>query len=410
MKVAEQCLSDREEVEIMNFEEIKKSDNELIMSTYGRFPVCLVEGKGATAVDINLKKYIDFGGGIGVNSLGYCDDGYVDAVCAQVKKLQHTSNLYYTEPQLEAASKLVKLSGMKKVLFCNSGAEANECAIKIARKYSFDKFKNDRNKIVTLQNSFHGRTVTTLAATGQDAFHNYFFPFTEGFAFAKANDFKKTIEVIDDKTCAVMLELVQGEGGVVPLDKEYVQKLARYCQSKDILVVIDEIQTGVGRTGTFYAYQQFDIKPDIVTSAKGLGGGLPIGACLVSDKCSDVLTPGTHGTTFGANPVVCAAANYILSQILDTDLLERVSEKGEYIRSRLVKMPGVVEVRGLGMMVGAVLENNDSKVVANKALENGLLVLTAKTILRLLPPLNISMKELSDGLDILEKTLKEIFE
>ncbi|MDD4699247.1 MAG: aspartate aminotransferase family protein [Oscillospiraceae bacterium] len=394
----------------MNFEEIRKADDELIMSTYGRFPVCITEGKGATAVDIDNKKYIDFGSGIGVNSLGYCDDGYVEAVCAQVKKLQHTSNLYYTQPQLEAAKKLIELSSMKKVLFCNSGAEANECAIKIARKYSFDKYKNDRNKIVTLQNSFHGRTVTTLAATGQDSFHNYFFPFTEGFAFAPANDLEKTMEVIDNKTCAVMIELVQGEGGVMPLDKEYVQKLVEYCSSFDILVVVDEVQTGVGRTGTFFGFQQFDIKPDIVTSAKGLGGGLPIGACIVSDKCSDVLAPGTHGTTFGANPVVCAGANYVLSQFKDTNLLSGICEKGKYIRSRLEIMPGVVETRGLGMMVGAVLENNDAKSVANKALENGLLVLTAKTVLRLLPPLNISMQELSDGLDILENTLKEIFQ
>lgn len=394
----------------MNFEEISNAYDENIMSTYGRFPVCLVEGKGATAVNVNSKKYIDFGSGIGVNSLGYCDDGYVEAVCAQVKKLQHTSNLYYTEPQLETALKLAKLSGMKKVLFCNSGAEANECSIKIARKYSFDKYGNGRNKIVTLQNSFHGRTVTTLAATGQDVFHNYFFPFTEGFLFAPANDFEKTIEVIDDKTCAVMIELVQGEGGVMPLDKDYVQKLVEYCQSKDILVVVDEVQTGVGRTGTFFGFQQYGFMPDIVSAAKGLGGGLPIGACLVSDKCKDVLTPGTHGTTFGANPVVCAGANYVLSQFLDTDLLQNVYEKGEYIRNRLMKMPGVLETRGLGMMVGAVLKNDDAKTVANKALENGLLVLTAKTILRLLPPLNISMQELSDGLDILEKTLKEIFE
>ena len=287
----------------MTFEEIKNDEQEFMMHAYGRFNTALVSGKGATAYDSEGKEYIDFTSGIGVNSLGYCDEGWTNAVAKQAATLQHISNLYYSPLQTELSKKLCALSGMKRVFLCNSGAEANECAIKIARKYSFDKYGSGRQKIVTLVNSFHGRTVTTLAATGQDVFHNYFFPFTEGFVYAEANNTDSLKSCIDDEVCGIFIELVQGEGGVMPLEQSYVDEIAAVCREKDILLMVDEVQTGVSRTGTFYCYQGYGIEPDIVTSAKGLGGGLPIGACLCSEKAQDVIVPGTHGTTFGGNPI-----------------------------------------------------------------------------------------------------------
>lgn len=392
----------------MGFESFKNESDLHIMGTYSRFPVCIVEGKGAVAISDDGREYIDFGSGIGVNSLGYCDKDWVEAVTKQVARLQHTSNLYYTVPQVGVAEKIVEKSGLKKVFFCNSGAEANECAVKIARKYSFDKYSNGRNKIITLKNSFHGRTVTTLSATGQDVFHNYFFPFTDGFDYAVANDYQDTVSKLDDSVCAVLLELVQGEGGVVPLDNDYVKEIYAYCRDKDILFMVDEVQTGIARTGTLFCFEQYGILPDVLTLAKGLGGGLPIGACVVGERAADVLTSATHGTTFGANPVCCAAAECVLNKI-DDGFLKAVRKKGEYMFSAVKQMPGVSQVRGLGMMIGIELESGDPKPVVSECLNNGLLVLTAKKSLRLLPPLNISFEELERGIAVLGESLTKLF-
>ena len=296
---------------------------------------------------------------------------------------------------------------MSKVCFGNSGAEANECAIKIARKYSFDKYGNDRNRIVTLNNSFHGRTVTTLSATGQDVFHNYFFPFTQGFDYVEANDLVQLKNSVTDKTCAVLLEVIQGEGGVNILDKDYVRQLVKFCNENDVLVIVDEVQTGIGRTGKLFAYENYDIKPDLVTMAKGLGGGLPIGVCMCGEKLKDVMSPSTHGTTFGANPVVCAGANYVIDTVANKDFLSAVNKKGEHLESRLRAVDGIKNVRRMGLMVGIELENADAHQIAAKCVENGLLIITAKDLLRMLPPLVITVDELDEAVDILEKTLKE---
>ena len=389
----------------MILQQIKDDDHKYIMNTYGRFNAALVKGKGAKAWDESGKEYIDFTSGIGVNCLGYSDDGWVKAVTEQAARLQHISNLYYSPLQTELAKKLCEITGFSKVFFANSGAEANECAIKLARKYSFEKYGKDRTEIVTLENSFHGRTVTTLSATGQDVFHNYFFPFTEGFSFAKANDMESVKAKVNNNTCAVMIELIQGEGGVNPLEKGFVNELADYCSENDILLIIDEVQTGVGRTGSFYCYEQFGIKPDIISSAKGIGGGLPMGACLCSEKLRDVMSPSTHGTTYGGNPIACAGALEVLKRVSDKKFLEDVAEKGSYIKEKLLKIKGVSEVRGMGMMIGVVLEKDNAKEVAVKCVENGLLVLTAKNLIRFLPPLNITKEEIDKGLEIFERTL-----
>ena len=389
----------------MTFEEIKKQDNQYIMNTYGRFNVALVKGKGATAWDETGKEYIDFTSGIGVNSLGYCDDGWVKAVSEQAGILQHSSNLYYSPLQTQLAEKLCKITSFSKVFFANSGAEANECAIKLARKYSFEKYGKERTNIVTLENSFHGRTITTLSATGQEFFHNYFFPFTEGFCFARANDMESVKSQIDNHTCAVMIELIQGEGGVNPLEKTFVCELAEYCQQNDLLLIVDEVQTGIGRTGTFYCYEQFGIQPDIVSSAKGIGGGLPMGVCLCNDKLKDVMRAGTHGTTYGGNPIACAGAMEVVNRVADDDFLKEVSIKGDYIRYKLSRMKGIAEVRGMGLMIGIVLEKDNAKEVAVRCVENGLLVLTAKTLIRFLPPLTITKEEADRGLAIFERTV-----
>ncbi len=391
----------------MSFDSIKQTHDEALMPTYGRFPVALESGKGATAADVDGKTYIDFGSGIGVTSLGYCDEGYIAAVTAQLQTAQHFSNLYYNPAQIACAKKLCDATGMARVFFGNSGAEANECAIKLARKYSFDKYDTGRATVITLQNSFHGRTVTTLAATGQDVFHNYFFPFTGDFCYAPANDLE-ALKALDDGTvCAVMMECVQGEGGVMPLDIAYIQAVRALCDERDWVMIIDEVQTGIGRTGKLLSVEHADVKPDVVTLAKGLGGGLPIGACLCADAFKDVMSAGMHGSTFGGNPVVCAAASYVLDRVNDAAFLNAVCEKGEHIRARLATMKHVKEVRGRGMMLGIVLEDGvAAKDVVNKCLENGLLVLTAKTLLRLLPPLTISDAELETGLTILENTLE----
>lgn len=391
----------------MTFEQIKNDEQQYMMHTYGRFQTALISGKGATAWDVSGKEYIDFTSGIGVNSLGYCDDGWVKAVTSQAATLQHISNLYYSPLQTEVSKKLCELSGMDKVFLCNSGAEANECAIKIARKYSFDKYGKGRQKILTLVNSFHGRTVTTLAATGQEVFHNYFFPFTEGFDYVIANDVSDLQSKLTDDVCAVFMELIQGEGGVMPLDQEFVDAAAKICAEKDILLMIDEVQTGISRTGSFYCYQQYGISPDVVTSAKGLGGGLPIGACLCTEKLSDVLGAGSHGTTFGGNPIACAAAKEVLSRVATDEFLSQVREKGDYIREKLSAMPNVERITGKGMMIGIVTKKDNAKAVAAKCVENGLLILTAKNLLRLLPPLTITYEEIDKGLLILKQIMEE---
>lgn len=390
----------------MDFQTAKQYDDEYIIHSYGRFPVLLTKGKGATVQDDTGKTYIDFTSGIGVNALGSCDDNWVQAVSAQLQSLQHTSNLYYTEPCIQAAKLLCEKSGMKKVFFGNSGAEANEGVIKAARKYSFLKYGASRNKIIALQNSFHGRTMAALSATGQDAYHNFFFPFVDGFSFAKANDFADILSKMTDDVCAVMLETVQGEGGVVPLDKEYVQAVAKACKEKDILLIVDEVQTGMGRTGSLFSYQQFGIQPDLVSCAKGLGGGLPIGAVLFGEKTETVFVPGDHGSTFGGNPVVCAGAVHILNT-MDEAFLQDVQKKGAYLKEKIEKMPHVENVAGLGMMLGIQLDV-EAKPVINALLEAGLLVLSAKTKIRLLPPLTITQEELDKGLTILEQTLASL--
>ena len=385
----------------------KEKDLTYIMHTYGRYDVALCRGKGAVAYDEDGKRYIDVSSGIGVNSLGYCDDGWAEAVSAQAHTLQHMSNYFYSAQASDLAETLCKLTGLAKVCFGNSGAEANECAIKIARKYSFDKYGADRNEIITLKNSFHGRTVTTLAATGQDVFHNFFFPFTEGFKYAEADNIDDVKNNIDEKTCAVLIEVVQGEGGVNILDKNFVQSVAKICDKQDILLIIDEVQTGVGRTGKLFAHEHYGVKPDLMTVAKGLGGGLPIGVCLCGEKLKDVMSPSTHGTTFGANPVVCAGANYVLDTIANEEFLNEVERKGAYLEEKLREIKEVKNVRRLGLMVGIEIDGN-AHDIAVKCVENGLLIITAKDLLRMLPPLTITKDELDEAVTILEKTLKEI--
>lgn len=391
----------------MIFLNTKEKDLKYIMHTYGRYDVALKSGKGAVAYDENGKKYIDVSSGIGVNSLGYCNDGWVEAVTKQAGTIQHMSNYFYSEQASNLAEKLCTLTGLSKVCFGNSGAEANECAIKIARKYSFDKYGEGRNGIITLKNSFHGRTVTTLSATGQDVFHNYFFPFTEGFSYVEAGDMNALKNAVNKNTCAVMLELIQGEGGVNILDKDYVQSLVKFCNENDILVIVDEVQTGIGRTGKLFAFENYGILPDLVTVAKGLGGGLPIGLCMCGDKLKDVMSPSTHGTTFGANPVVCAGANYVLDTITADGFLDEVNKKGAYIEEKVSKFENVKNVRRMGLMIGIELESGNAHDIAVKCVENGLLIITAKDLLRMLPPLVITYDEIDEALKILENTLKE---
>lgn len=391
-----------------NFEKVQAQDKEYVANTYGRFPVAIEKGKGATCYDFDGKKYIDFSSGIGVNSLGFCDEGWIEAVTKQLGTLQHISNLYYTSPCTEAAKLLCEKTGMKKVFFSNSGAESNEGAIKCARKYSFMKYGEGRSKILTLNNSFHGRTVTTLAATGQDVFHNYFFPFTEGFEFTPANDIEGLKKALSDPTvCALMLELIQGEGGVMPLEKDFVLEAKKLCEEKDVLFVVDEVQTGVGRTGKLFAFQHYGILPDIATTAKGIGGGLPLGCVMFSEKTENVLTAGDHATTFGGNPVATAGAKYILEK-MDDAFFDEVSAKGEYIKEKLLKMPHVLGCDGKGMMIGVRLDEGVKAAdVVRKGIENGVLALTAKVKLRLLPPLTITYDEIDEGLAAIEKALKD---
>jgi acetylornithine/N-succinyldiaminopimelate aminotransferase len=389
----------------MTFEEIKEQTEQSIMHTYGRFPVALVSGRGAKAVDSEGREYIDFTSGIGVNSLGYCDEAWVKAVTEQAAKLQHTSNLYYSPVQGRLAERLYKRTGFSRAFFANSGAEANECAIKLARKYGTDTYGENHNHIVTLKNSFHGRTVTTLAATGQEGFHQHFTPFTPGFSYADP-EMGSIREAVNADTCAIMIEMIQGEGGVVPLDPGFVNELSAFCRERDILLLVDEVQTGIGRTGELFCYQNYGIHPDVVTSAKGLGGGLPIGACLCSERLKDVLGPGTHGSTFGGNPVACAGALAVLDRVAQDGFLEEVRRKGGYFKEKLSAMEGIESVRGMGLMLGAKLKRGTAKEAAQKCAENGLLVLTAKELLRFLPPLTIDYPEIDAGLFILSETIQ----
>lgn len=384
--------------------DIKKLDKEYIANSYGRFDVTLVSGKGSTVSDDKGKQYIDFGSGIGVTAFGFCDNQWKMAVEMQLDKLQHTSNLYFTEPCAKLAEMLCEKSGMKKVFFANSGAEANEGAIKFARKYSFDKYGEGRSTIITLENSFHGRTITTLSATGQDVFHTTFAPFTEGFRYCPANDIEKLNEMADDDVCAIMFECVQGEGGVNNLDYDFVKAIEKLSVEKDILMIVDEVQTGNGRTGRYFAYQNYDIMPDIVSTAKGLAGGLPMGAVLFGEKLKDTVTPSSHGSTFGGNPICAAGAISIVSRI-DDDFLAEVRRKSDYIKSALLKLGGVKSVSGMGLMLGIETEKN-SKDIANECLKKGLLVLTAKEKVRLLPALNITQCELDRGLKILSEVIE----
>lgn len=380
--------------------------NEHIMPTYGRYPVSMNCGHGRMCKDEDGQKYIDFGSGIGTNSLGFCDSSWVEAVCEQVHKIQHTSNYYYTEIQADFAEKLCNITGMSKMFFGNSGAEANECAIKIARKYSFDKYGKDRNKIITLVNSFHGRTIATLSATGQDVFHNYFFPFVGGFDYAEANNIKDLDSKIDDTVCAIMIEFIQGEGGVLNLEQDFVNHIAEICREKDLVFIADEVQTGVGRTGKFLASEHYGVKPDVVTLAKGIAGGLPMGVCLADEKCCNVLTKGTHGSTFGGNPVACAGGLAVLNKVTADGFLDEVNEKSKYLREKLLSIDEVESLSGTGLMVGIKLKSKNAADTVAKALEKGLLLLTAKDKVRLLPPLTITYEEIDKGISIMEKILK----
>ncbi len=391
----------------MSFEELKIRDHEYVMQSYGRFDVAVDHGKNATLWDVEGKEYIDFTSGIGVCSLGYGNEAWAKSIYDQAMKLGHISNLFYSEPYINVAQKLCQRTGMSNVFFSNSGAESNEGMIKLARKYSFDKYGKGRGTVITLNKSFHGRTITTLAATGQDVFHNYFFPFTEGFRHADANDMDALESVAGHDVCAVMMELVQGEGGVLPLDKEYVGKVAELCAQRDWLLLVDEVQTGVGRTGSLFAFQQYGILPDVVSFAKGIAGGLPFGGIMANEKCAEVFTAGTHATTFGGNPIAAAAALTVLDT-LDEDMLAQVQEKGEYLREQIeaLDLPCLGKTRGMGLMIGIEVKGDKTnKELAAKLIENGLLCLTAGPGLRLLPPLTITKEEMDKGIAIMKATL-----
>ena len=391
----------------MTSQEIKSLTNQYVMNTYGRNDVAIDHGKGAKLYSPEGREYIDFTSGIGVCDLGYGNEAWADAVYQQAKKVGHTSNLFYTEPCARLAEKLCKRTGMSNVFFASGGGEANEGMIKLARKYSFDKYGKGRATIITLKNSFHGRTMATLTATGQERFHNYFFPFVDGFRFAEANSMDSLKETAGDDTCAVMMELVQGEGGVLPLDQEYVSAVAKLCAEKDWLLLVDEVQTGVGRTGSLFAFQQYGILPDVCSFAKGIAGGLPMSGIMANEKCRNVLTPGTHATTFGANPV-CGAAALVVQDVLTDEFLQEVQKKGAYLREQIEAMdlPCFGKTRGLGLMIGIeVAEGYENGKLAAALADAGLLVLTAGPGMRLLPPLVITKEEMDAGLAIMKKTL-----
>ena len=388
----------------MTFEQIKEQEQTYVLHTYGRVDAALVKGENARAWDVEGKEYIDFTAGIGVNALGYSDPEWAAAVAAQAGKIQHMCNYYYCPENTALAQELSEASGMAKAFFCNSGAEANECAIKVARKYGEQR---GAGKIVTLVNSFHGRTLTTLAATGQEGFHKDFLPLTEGFVYAQAGDLESVKALLDGSVCAVLLEMVQGEGGVIPMEEDFVKGLEQLCRERDVLLMIDEVQTGVGRTGTFYAYQGYGVHPDVVTTAKGLAGGLPIGACLVNEKLGDILKPGMNGSTFGGNPVACAGARVVVRRVSDPAFLQSVMEKGAYLKEKLEAMPQVEYVRGKGLMLGVKLKGKDAHEVLVECAKQGLLILTAKELVRFLPPLTITKEDMDQGLAIFQKVLEQ---
>ena len=413
----------------MNSQEIKALDAQHVMQTYGRFDVALERGEGARLYSPEGREYVDFTSGIGVNSVGYGNKAWAEAIYKQALALGHTSNLFYSEPYARLAAELTARSGMKNVFFANAGGEANEGTIKLARKYSHDKYGDGRSTILTLVQSFHGRTVTTLAATGQEHFHQHFFPFTEGFRHVPANDLKAVRAELEgvaagaasvdgnlalkmdslqrSDVCAVMIELIQGEGGVLPLDKQYVQELRALCDEYDVLLLADEVQTGIGRTGALFAFQQYGILPDVVTFAKGIAGGLPMGGVLANEKTAAVFGAGDHATTFGGNPIAAAAALEVLRQLDDAALAE-VTKKGAYIREAVAGwgFESVGEIRGLGLMIGISTVGIAPKEAAKQCIENGLLILTAGSdALRMLPPLTITYEEIDAGLAVLKSVL-----
>ncbi len=386
--------------------DIKQLDQQYIAGTYARFPLQIASGKGALLTDEQGKEYIDLASGIAVNTFGASDPVWAQAVTQQINTLQHTSNLYYTEPCVKLAQMLCQKTGMKKVFFSNSGAEANECAIKAARLYAAGKKGKEYYTIITLQNSFHGRTITTLAATGQDSFHEDFTPLTQGFVYCPANDVQALTALVAEHPCAaIMMEPVQGEGGVVPLTQEFVKAARSLCDAHDLVLIMDEVQTGNGRTGSLYAYMQFGITPDVVSTAKGLAGGLPLGATLLGEKLQNVFTPGSHGSTFGGNPVCCAGAISVLSR-LDRELMAQVQEKSRYLFQELQAADGVKSVTGMGLMIGVETAKEAGQVVA-ECMAQGVLVIKAKTKVRLLPPLNISMEQLAKAVAVLKAACKE---
>lgn len=384
-------------------------ESKYLMHTYNRFNIEMESGQGCYLKDTNGKEYLDLTSGIGVNCLGHNHPVLVEAIQKQVATLMECSNLYYSKPMVDAAKKLVEYTGLSKVFFSNSGAEVNEGMIKLARKYSYDKYGAGRDVIITLKQSFHGRTITTLKATGQDKFHQYYFPFTEGFDYALANDIEDLKKVANEKTCAVMVELIQGESGVVPLDKEYVKAVEDFCHEKDILFLVDEVQTGIGHTGTLFCFEQYGVLPDIVTTAKALGGGVPIGAVITGDKCKDTFNPGDHGSTFGGNPLSCKAADTVLSIVTEPEFLDHVKIVGEALKSGIenIHSDKIKEVRGIGLMLGIVVDPDKRADYVQAMMDKGLLTLTAgKDAIRLLPPLTLSLKEVNEALSI----MKEVFE
>jgi len=390
----------------MTFKEIQRKDEAYIAHTYARHPVLIEQGEGSALADDGGRSLIDFSSGIGVSSLGYANPAWIKAVTGQIEKLAHISNLYYTQPMAELAEKLCTRTGMRRVFFSNSGAEANEGAIKTARKYMSDHYPGQRDTILSLLDSFHGRTIATLSATGQESFHKHFGPWPAGFAFTPANDIAQLRENCTDKVGAILIECIQGEGGVNELDADFLAEIAEICKARDILLMVDEIQTGVGRTGKFLCSEHYGLQPDLITLAKGLGGGLPIGAVLFGPKTQDTLGKGDHGSTFGANPICCAGALAVVDMI-DDAFLSQVEQNGQYLKEKLARMEGVTKVTGRGLMLGVGLapglKNSD---LASACLQNGLVVLTAKDKLRFLPPLTITTHEINAGLDILNETLQ----
>ena len=383
----------------------KALDAAYVAPTYARFDLEIIGGEGSILYGSDGKEYIDMGSGIAVNTFGCCDSDWQAAVIEQLGNFQHTSNLYYTAPCAELAALLCRKTGLSKVFFSNSGAEANECAIKAARAYAEKRKGKGAHTIITLENSFHGRTITTLAATAQEHFHKDFTPLTDGFAYAGANDIESVRSILETTECAaIMMELVQGEGGVNPLEQSFVDEVVALARSKDVLLIVDEVQTGNGRTGTLYAFMQYGFVPDILTTAKGLGGGLPIGATLLGERVKDVYSPGMHGSTFGGNPICCAGAMSIVSR-LDDEFLNGVTKKSEYIFHSLEGAPGVKDVRGLGLMIGILPANRTASEIIGACMERGVLLLSAKNKVRLLPPLNIPNELLEKAISILKEEL-----